>query len=232
MGAGGIHSKHRERVRNEFLKNGFPDGTPEHKNLEMLLFYGIPRKDTNELAHELINHFGSLAAVLDASPADLMKIDGVGKNTASLLKLIMPVARCYMTDKKLLNAEKNNHDTICNFITGKYCGFTEEVIAVTSLNNRGNIVGFDIIGNGDVSSANVSIRKLISAVLERNATAVVISHNHPDGNALPSEKDIEATVKIKQALDNINVQLLDHVIVVTDDYVSLAVSEKFIPLFR
>lgn len=232
MGTKGIHDEHRKRVRAEFLKNGFPEGTPEHKILEMLLFYSIPRIDTNELAHMLINRFGSISAVLDASPAELMKVKGVGENTASLLKLIMPVARCYMTDKKFTDDVRITYDSICEYISKKHCGYTDEVVAVTSLNSKYRIIGFDIIGNGDVSEASVSVRKVAEVLLARNATAAILSHNHPDGNALPSNADIQTTIRLRTALAGINIELIDHIIAVPDDYVSLVLSDKYNSIFK
>ena len=89
------HEKHRQRVRKEFLENGFSDATPPHKILEMLLFYSIPRKDTNEIAHALLNRFGSISGVVDATPTELMSIDGIGESSVALIKLLIPIFRQY-----------------------------------------------------------------------------------------------------------------------------------------
>lgn len=231
MGAKGLHDKHRERVRKEFLRNGFPEGTPEHKILEMLLFYSIPRKDTNELAHELLNHFGSFAAILDAPTSELLRFNGIGENTVALLKLIMPIDRCYRSAKSSNENTVYSRDELCRYITNKHYGYQEEIIAVTSLNSNGRIIGFDIIAHGDALSVNVPLRKLLEVALNRNASAVVLSHNHPDNNALPSKPDIETTIRVKEMLDKINVTLLDHIITVTDDYVSLALSPMYDYIF-
>ena len=130
--ADGIHDGHRKRVRKEFLENGFSESTPEHKVLEMLLFYSIPRRDTNELAHELINRFGSISAVLDASPKELMKIKGVSENTAALIKLILPVARMYTKNKKDSVLQLDDCDHLYKFLSGKYLGYNKEIFAITS----------------------------------------------------------------------------------------------------
>lgn len=223
--SGDIHKGHRKRTRESFLANGIPESTPEHKVLEILLFYSIPRCDTNEIAHRLINKFGSLSAVLDAPVHELLKVDGVGEKTVSLLKLIMPIARIYMSDKKE-NVNKMDYNSICNYIIGKHCGYCDEVVAITCFNNKGSIISFDIIGNGDVSEVSISIRKIVETVLKYNASAAILSHNHPNGNAIPSAQDIETTKRIVTALANINVRLIDHIIVADDDCVSMLQSEN------
>ena len=107
-----VHSGHRERVRQDFLKNGFNEDTPPHKIIEMLLFYSIPRKDTNVTAHELLNRFGSIAGIIDAPVEQLVKVPGVSMNTAALIKLIMPVARRYLSDKSANVDKYTNIDDI------------------------------------------------------------------------------------------------------------------------
>ena len=227
----GIHSKHRERVRKEFLEHGFIDATPNHKLIEMLLFYSIPRKDTNELAHTLINRFGSLSALLEADPKELLKVEGVGENTASLIKLIMPIARAYQNEKGTDNVKFNNMDELCGFLMKKYFGFTKEVFSLISFDSRGKLIGFDILNSGDITSVAISTRNVIETVLKRNAVCVILAHNHPDGNALPSTDDITSTERINSALKTINVRLMDHIILATDDYVSLAQSDYYRYLF-
>ncbi len=217
-----IHKKHRERVRNSFLSDGFTEHTPEHKILEMLLFYSIPRKDTNEIAHILLNRFGTLTQVIDAKPSELKKIDGIGDNSVALIKLISHLVRHYGSRKFL---ERNNgvlsSDTkIFNFILNKHMSYTEEVFAVTSLSANGKFLGFDVVNHGDVSSVGVSTREILEIVMKRDAVNVVISHNHPNGSALPSKSDIDMTEKIKRALMTVDINLYDHIIVANGDGIS------------
>lgn len=227
-----LHNEHRKRVKNEFLENGFSEETPPHKMLELLLFYSIPRKDTNELAHRLINTFGSLEAVLEASVDQLKKVDGVGENTAVLLKLILPFTRRY-TSKKII--QKQNFTTsnqLGDFLVAKYIGFNKETFAITSLNAKGMFLGFDILSVGDATSVELSVRKVIETVIKRNPACVVMSHNHPSGSALPSTDDIRLTVNLSETLENINVKLLDHIIICNNDYISMAQSKEFDFIFH
>lgn len=222
-----LHKEHRNRVRKEFLANGFDIDTPPHKILEMLLFYAIPRKDTNELAHILIKEFGSLSGVLDATPAQLMKIKGMGESSVALIKLISPILRVYLAEKKKIK-KFNNFDELGEFVHARHFAYNKEVFCITSLNAAGNIIAFDKICEGDIAVVGVPLRDVLETVISRKASAVIISHNHPTGSAVPSPKDLEATKMVAKALSSIGVKLLDHIIAVPDDYVSLAQSKQFI----
>lgn len=227
-----VHSGHRERVRREFLKNGFDEDTPPHKIMEMLLFYSIPRKDTNEIAHELVSRFGSIAGIIDAPVEELVKVNGVNTNTAALIKLIMPVARRYMFDKKRNTHKYSNIDEVGNYLLSRYIGYSKEVFSITSFSGSGSILGFDILSEGDVSEVSISTRTVIEAVLKRQAVCAIMAHNHPDGVAVPSDDDIAVTSNIKNALAHINVRLLDHIIIADGDYVSMAQSRLYKHIFE
>lgn len=226
-----IHSGHRERVRREFLKNGFTEATPPHKIIEMLLFYSIPRKDTNEIAHELLNRFGSISGILDAPVERLTEVPGVNINTAALIKLIIPIARIYRSDKCAAAEKFSSMDDICTYLMNKYFGYDKEVFSVMSISAGGKLIGYDILSVGNVSEVNISTREVIETVLKRRAACAVIAHNHPDGVALPSKEDIAVTETVSSALSHINVKLLDHIVISGDDYVSMAQSRCFKYIF-
>lgn len=227
-----LHKGHRERVRKEFLENGFNEKTPPHKILEMLLFYSIPRKDTNEIAHELINRFGSFEAVFNAPYEQLMKVKGISENTAALIKLMIPIASRYNSKMISKNAVLNNCNQLGRYLVAKYIGFSKETLAITSLNAKGKVLGFDVLSVGDVSSVELSVRRVIETVIKRNPVCVVMSHNHPSGNAIPSADDIRLTANISDTLSSINVRLLDHIIICDNDYVSMAQSKEFDYIFQ
>ena len=229
--ANDLHKEHRERMRKEFLEHGFADDVPPHKILEMLLFFAIPRKDTNETAHLLLKEFGSISGVLKAEITDLQKVEGVGENTAILIKLMLPLFKKYQSEKVATKLKFTNMDDICNFIIKKYFGYKNEVFMVTSFDNDGNLIACDKVVEGDVSSVGVSVRDVVKIVLKRNAACVIISHNHISGNALPSDADIEMTKSIKMTLQQMGVKLLDHIIVVQDDCISMLQSRKYREIF-
>lgn len=226
------HIGHRERVRREFLENGFSETTPPHKILEFLLFHSIPRRDTNEIAHELIDTFGSISGVLDASNEELLKVKGITENSVALIKLILPIASIYRSQKAKPETVFNSFDAIGRYLSEKYLSFNKEVLSITSFNSKGQIISFDILSEGDTSAVELSTRKLVETVLKRNPTCVIIAHNHPGGNALPSKADIELTEKCYEILKSINIKLLDHMILVSGDYISMAQSRDFKYIFH
>lgn len=227
-----LHKDHRERVRKEFLAHGFNEDTPPHKVLELLLFFSIPRKDTNEIAHELLNHFGSLANILDAPANELKKIKGVGDNTVALFKLIGPLTRMYYSENIQKRKKYNNLDEICEFVLKKYIGYNVEVFAITSFNHRGERLGFDIVNKGDVNSVGVSVREIVETVIKRNGSSVILSHNHPGGFAVPSKADLELTQKANIALANLGIKLIDHFLIADGECVSLYQSKDYNYIFK
>ncbi len=229
----GVHDGHRQRLKEEFLAKGFDENTPPHKIMEMLLFYSIPRKDTNEIAHNLVNRFGgTVSGVLDASVEELVKVDGVSHHTAALIKLMVPIVRCYLTEKNEKKNVYSNIDEVCDFLVQKYISYTKEMFSVISFSGSGRKLGFDILGEGNVSEVNVSIREVVETAINRKAVSVIIAHNHPDGVAIPSQGDIAVTRKIQSALSHINIKLLDHIIIGGDDYVSLCQSRLYRDIFE
>lgn len=222
-----IHEGHRDRIRQEFLQHGFDKNTPPHKILEILLFYCVSRADTNPIAHELIAKYGSVASVLDAPVDELAKIKGMSERSAVLLKLIMPVARRYLYDKFEEKPTFSGLNQIGEYIFTHYLGEQTEKISVMCLDTKGKLINFAFIGEGDISSVGLSLRKLAKSVLNCGATATVIAHNHPDGIACPSESDRLITETVADLLSKIGVQLIDHIIIGDTDFVSMAQSEKY-----
>ena len=226
-----VHSGHRDRVRDEFLFKGISESTPPHKVVEYILFHSIPQKDTNETAHALLERFGSISGILDAPAEQLMQVKGISKVSVSLLKLILPVARIYSSEKNSADKVLKDIDDISQYLLGKYFGYDKEVFSMLSLNASGKVLGYDVLSSGNVSEVTVSVRDIVEVVLKRRAVCVAIAHNPPGGVALPSEEDIKITELIDRTLKNINAKLLDHVIIAGDDYVSMAQSRCFDYIF-
>lgn len=217
----GVHDGHREKVRKRFLNAGL-DAFAEHEALEMLLFYAIPRRDTNELAHRLLDHYGSLEAVFSAPVEDLMRMDGIGENAAVLLKLVPKVVQ-----KARLSA--NSRETILNsterageYLLERFRGEKNEVIYQLCLDRKGKLLACRKLNEGGADSSELNVRRLVENALLVSASAVVLSHNHPSGIALPSSEDYITTDRVQAALKMVGVRLVDHIIVADDDYVSMA----------
>ena len=220
------HEGHRVRLKHRFLKTGIDDFEP-HNILELLLFYSVPRKDTNPLAHRLIEHFGSFSAVLDAKPEELMKVKGVTENTAVLLSMIPGISRRYLEEKAdAVNAVGGFKD-IGDYFLPKFIGRKVETVMLASLDNKNKVVSCSIVAEGESDSAQVSKRRVIEEAIKVNAKKVVLAHNHPMGFAIPLAEDVDMTEEIYMLLKSVGIDLIDHIVVAEDDFVSMAASGIF-----
>lgn len=216
----GLHDGHRQRLIQRFLEEDLDNFEP-HNVLELLLFYAIPRKDTNELAHVLMDTFGSLKGVFDAPYEELIKVTGIGPNTAALLKLVPSLTRTYYSSDArsviLDTSEKSGE-----YFLPYYIGQTEEVVRLACLDAGGKVISNQILHRGSANAAEVNIRKIVNIALRNNAMGVILAHNHPGGLPLPSEEDVATTKSIREALMPMGILLMDHIIVAGQDYVSMA----------
>lgn len=222
---------HRERMREELMTVG-GEAMPDYKILEMLLFYGIPRKDTRTLAKTLLNTFGSLSGVLEADVTDLKAVTGMTTNAACLIKLVLPLAKKYSENKIEGAGHLRSFDEIGEFAVAQFYTVKGERAILICMDRMGKVLGVNILAEGDFDSAGISIRSIIGHILQTNATSVVLAHNHPSGVALPSHEDVVVTEQIINALKVINVNFVDHVIVSNNDYVSMAQSAEFKDIFE
>ena len=216
----GLHDGHRQRLIQRFLEEDLDNFEP-HNVLELLLFYAIPRKDTNELAHVLMDTFGSLKGVFDAPYEELIKVAGIGPNTAALLKLVPSLTRTYYSSEArsiiLDTSEKSGE-----YFLPYYIGQTEEVVRLACLDAGGKVISNQILHRGSANAAEVNMRKIVNIALRNNAMGVILAHNHPGGLPLPSEEDVATTKSIREALIPMGILLMDHIIVAGQDYVSMA----------
>ena len=226
-----MHEGHRDRLKERFLKEGFDTFEP-HNILEFALFFVIPKKDTNELAHILINEFGSLSGVFNAPIEELMQIKGIGKHAACYLKMLPELARKYYEDEAHDVTILNSTEKAGAFFVPKFIGRTDEHIIIAVLDGRCKVLNCSTLSSGVVNEVNVSIRKIIELNMKYKAVSAIIAHNHPGGVALPPEADIETTWQICNALRMVNVKLLDHIIVAGNYYVSLRDSKKYCKIFN
>lgn len=214
-----VHKNHRRRVKEKFMKHGL-ETFEEHEVLEMMLFYVIPRRNTNEIAHELIKKFGSIQDVLNASYSSLIKVKGVGIEAACFIKFILGVVRRYVESSDKFVNKFSTRLEINDYLSKKFIGRTEEMIAIVLLDAKKKVLYEGIISDGTHSKVNMNMRKIIELVSFYNAAAIAIAHNHPSGIALPSKEDIDTTKRLKFLFDSLNVYFVDHIIVADDDYIS------------
>ena len=223
-----IHDGHRQRLKNRFRQEGL-DGFDEVNVLELLLFYAIPQKDTNPIAHRLLDRFGSLAHVLEATPEELEKVPGIGDNAATLVTLTTALARYYMVNRTARSMVLASTEQCGDYLLPYFIGRRNETVFILCLDAKCKVLGCKEVGEGSVNSASVPIRRIVEMALGMNATTVVLAHNHPSGLALPSGDDVQTTRRLAAALDGVDITLADHIIVADDDYVSLAQSGLYQP---
>ena len=218
-----IHEGHRKRMKERFMKSGLDDFAP-HNVLEFLLFYSIPRGDTNPIAHRLIDAFGSLSGVFDATPEELMKVSGVGESTAILISMIPQMARKYLEDKADAVNVVGGCGDIGAYLLPKFVGRTNEALMMVSIDNKNKVISCSVVAEGTVDSAKVSRRKVMEEEMKVKATRVILAHNHPRGVAVPSAEDVAMTREIGRLFAQVGIELVDHIIIADDDYVSMAAS--------
>lgn len=212
-----LHAGHRERMKERYLKCG-ADGFTEHELLEMLLYYSLPRKNTNEIAHELIHNFGDLKDVLEATPDELMQISGIKESSAILISLV-----CEINRRASISANKDclifdRLSVVGKYLTDYYRGLSKERFCVMYLDNSMRLIDFVKLSEGSVNSTAVDYRTIASGALFKGASSVIISHNHPNGLALPSVEDREVSRAVESALSVVGVTLLEHIIVGSENY--------------
>ena len=226
-----IHKGHRQKVKERFLSNGLA-GESAHSILELVLFFGIPYKDTNPIAHALIDRFGSLSGVLRASPAELKSVPGMTENAAVLLHLLIPVYEAYADDLLQTPTVPETTAQIVEFMRPKFIGEAAEKVYLLCLGANRKLLGVRKLGDGGLSDVLLDLRALTAAVLETKAQDVILVHNHPNGIAAPSAGDVAATREIAALLEKLNVRLLNHIILSEDDFCSMIDKQKFVRLFQ
>ena len=211
MSNSNLHKNHRKRMQERAEKNGL-EGFSDHELLEMLLFYARPRVDTNPIAHELINTFGSVKGVLDAGTDDLCRVEGVGPAAANLIKLIPELLRRYELCALRKTVCYNEMEKIAAFMHPCFIGLDTERLYLALFNSRMNLLDCVLISEGSVNATDSSLRKISELILNKRATCVVLAHNHPQGVAFPSEADLCTTSTIQEFLRPLNVSILEHFI--------------------
>lgn len=224
-----IHSGHRQRMHDRVRDYGL-DSLAEHEALEYLLYFTNARKNTNPIAHALIQRFGSFAGVLEASEEELCTVEGVGPATARLLHLLPSVSRCYRRSRAREKRRFTTSEEIGEYLMAQFHGKLREEVLLVSLDDQGRIRRTAWVSTGGADQVGLPVKKVVSEAVRMGADAVVLSHNHPGGNVLPSREDLAATEEILRGLAMVEIRLLDHVIVTETEYCSLR-QENRLPIY-
>ncbi len=215
-----VHDGHRARKKLQFRTHGL-EAFADHEVLEMLLFYAIPRQDTNPIAHRLIDRFGSLDAVLSAPAEELEKVDGVGEHAATLLSLLLPVVRRAFLSAGAQDIILDTTERLGRYFCMLFLGAREEAFYEVCLDAKGKLLRCCKLADGSVDAVSLNVRRVVENALRCHASAVALAHNHPSGVALPSEDDNTSTLLAHDALRTVGIALVDHIIVADNDFVSL-----------
>lgn len=214
-----VHAGHRKRMKERYLasKHGFSD----HEILEMLLYYAIPRSNTNETAHLLLDYFGSLEGVVNADVKELSSIDGVGQNAAMLLSMLGDVIRRIARESCEAPKSYNKTQAIITYIQHLFVGETVEKLYLLLFDNGLKMLGCVCLSEGIVNLVHVEPRTIMEHTIRHNASAVVLAHNHPNGVAVPSVDDIESTKQLRTMLGKLKIELLEHFVFAGDRYLPI-----------
>ena len=215
------HTGHRQRMRERFIRYGL-DNFNDHNVLELLLFYAVPRQDTNELAHRLLDTFGTLDGVFDASIDALKSVDGIGDTAAALIHLVPEAARRYFISKTLPGQILADSEAAGKYLLPRFLTCRDEVMYLVCMDAKLKVLDCREVGQGNTTSVSVNLRRIVQIALGQNASAVILAHNHTSGIALPSEEDIAVTLRVRDLLGQVGVTLTDHIVVAGDDFVSMA----------
>lgn len=215
----GVHDGHRERLRDRFINHGL-DSFNDINALELLLFYAIPRRDTNVIAHALLDTFGSLSNVFSASVQELCQVPGIGENAAALICLLPQLMKKSAVSKAAAIQTILCSEDAGNYLLPRFLYEEDEVVLMLCLDSQSRIINCTEIGRGVVNAVETSIRRIVETALKNKATSVIMAHNHPDGLAMPSIEDDAVTKKISESLSLVGITLADHLVVAGEDFFS------------
>ena len=217
-----IHSGHRKRLREEFVNSGL-NGFSDVRTLELLLGYAIPRKDTNVIAHALLDRFKKLENVFSASIAELKAVPGMGESSAILIKLVLELQKKNQTAAGILKRGRmTGVDEAGQYIRSFFIGARDEKLMLFCLDASNRLIQSEEIASGVVNHVTADVRRIAELALNNKSRVCILAHNLPDGILNPSQDDIEVTKRVSSALSALDIRLVDHFIITPDDYYSFS----------
>ena len=217
----GVHDGHRKRMKSRFRQEG-AGAMRDHELLELLLFYAIPRADTNSIAHALLVRFGSLRGVLEAPVDALGNVPGVGEHAATLLKVMSAVHGRVQEQAMTGPCTLATSADAAAYLAPRYQDVDCECVYLLCLDGRRRVTCCEEVARGAPTQVEISVRTVAELALRNAAKGVILSHNHPAAPPIPSREDEMVTLQISEALSALGITLVDHIILSDEEYISMA----------
>ncbi|MEO5360719.1 MAG: DNA repair protein RadC [Nitrospirota bacterium] len=213
------YAGHRMRLRQRYIEKGV-SSLAGYEVIELLLTFTRSQKDVKPEAKRLLKRFGSIQNILDADNDALMEVEGIGLQTATLIKLVKDLGTIYLRQKRIKRKAIKNPDDIVDYLRTSIGSKENEQFLVLYLNAKNEIMAEEIIGEGIPNLCYVYPRKIFEHALKHNATALILVHNHPTGSPSPSEDDIKLTRSLKETASRLGIVIHDHLIVTRHSFFS------------
>ena len=217
-----LHTGHRQRMKQRFIEHG-ADTFQDYELLEMILYYSIPKKDTNEIAHRLLDTFGTIKDVFDADYIELMAVKGIKENSATLIKLFQKVTGRYWTAEfsDYGRVDLSTDEKRFEYCKSLYLGEKNEKIYVLALDNNMHLMSKKMISEGLPNRVELGVGQVADFAIKKGSGIVLLVHNHPGGLSVPSQEDISVTDRHYSSLRNVGIILYDHIVVGCDGAISM-----------
>ena len=218
MAFNNIHEGHRHRMREKYFKFG-TEAFSDHELVEMLLYHSISRANTNDTAHRLLDRFGSIEALLSADLSSIKNVEGVGENSALLVSLVGALSK--RSKIKRLSTKKKFQDinSVGNFFCEMFSGSSKEIVVAMFLDSNMRLIDVTTIAEGAIGEVSFTPAKLIREVVIKEASAVILAHNHPASASAASNADKNMTIVLEAALSTLEIPLIEHIIVSKEGYI-------------
>lgn len=221
-----VHAGHRNRMKKKFKATG-GEGMPDHEIMELLLYYSIPRSNTNDVAHDLLDRFDSIEGIINAKPEHSMQVEGIGENSALLLALVGEVLRRVARGSIKKQKKYNSIQDMADYLQRMFVGMSQECVYLMMFDNGMRLIDTVELARGEVNHVLLDPHRLMKEALLHNASSVLIAHNHPDGEPLPSDADIKCTDSVRYLLSTTNITLIDHLVFSGRSYTSMLHSQEY-----
>lgn len=202
----------------EKFRQGGGEALADHEILEMLLFYSIPRINTNETAHSLIERFGSLSGVLSAKRHELTAVPGIGAQSADLIGLMAEYFRRAENEGNKTPRYFKDLDDVGQYLVRQLDGLVRERVLILLLSADYRLIATHQISEGSVNESNVDVRQIMEYAIMAKATHIVMAHNHPDPMLTPSPEDESVSLSVMHAASILGINLWEHILVSDGKY--------------